>query len=314
MPLLLRTTICRNGLLVRSIFRRGASSTTTSPSPVEAAKAASQQEVAALQNEIQSLRMLLAKNNRDYEGLSKEIKTHSVQMGAVIEEIHDKVALMAAPLERISSVTNVLFQNSRPLLNFVHQFERYSKGWVNKYSLGAILAATVTVWSYRATMYERTSEEVADIASRTLRQEGLQQSIQETLAALANSPETLDLLQKILRDPLTLEELLILVGNALGSQEVQKSLLSLLQVVLADPALQQQAGEFILKGLNIEPVKKMLDAQTQELVREVVLDNSVQQATALGVRQSLWYTVTPSYLWRRVREEKPADPYDDESN
>jgi len=232
-------------------------------------------------------------------------------MGTTIEDIHEKVALLSSPLERISAGASVFVHNTEALLEFVNRFERYSRGWINKYSISAILLVILTSWSYRTTMYDRTSEEVAEIASRTLRQEGLQQTIQETLDALANSPETLktlnDLLQKVLRDPLTLQELITLVGNALETPEVQKSLLSLLEVVLADPALQQQAGEFLLKGLDIESVKDMLEAQTQSLVREVVLDSSVQQATAVGVKQSLWYLATPVILWPRSKHDVSLD-------
>jgi len=306
MTIMMRTTH-RAGPLVRSLRNRALSTKGT----FYKSRASTQQEIAALEDEIRSLRTVLAQQNRDYEGLSRQVQAQSTQMGKLIADIHGKVALMSAPLEALSKVANVFVQNSEPLLKFVHRFERYSKGWINKYSISALMATVLTVWTYRATMYERTSEEVAEIASRTLRQEGLQQTIQETLAVLANSPETLetlnDLLQKMLRDPLTLEEVLTLVSNSLENVEVQKSLFSLLEVVLADPALQQQAAEFLLKGLDIESVKETLDAQTQALVREVVLDDSVQQATAIGVRQSVWYSVVPSFFWPRAKDEDSLD-------
>lgn len=309
------TTLMRitkeTGPLLRSLRVRTLSTASKPSEPPTKAPAttrtASQQEIAALRDEMRSLRTLLAQQNRDYDGLSRQVKLQSTQMSTHIEDIHEKVALMSAPLERITKVGNVLIENSEPFLKLVDQFERFSRGWINKYSLSAILAAAVTVWSYRAAMYERTSAEVAEIASRTLRQEGLQQTIQETLAVVANSPDTLetvnDLLQKILRDPLTLEELLKLVDKALKSEEVQKSVLSLVQDVLADPALQQQSGEHILKGLDTESAKKMLDLQTQALVRDVVSDKSVQVATAAGVRQSLWYSMIPSYFWPIPEED-----------
>ena len=296
---MLRSTSNRVSPLVRSLSIRTLSS------------AGSKQEITTLREEIRSLQTLLAQHNRQYEVLSKQMQAQSTHMGTTIENIHEKVALLSSPLERISAGASVFVHNTEALLEFVNRFERYSRGWINKYSISAILLVILTSWSYRTTMYDRTSEEVAEIASRTLRQEGLQQTIQETLDALANSPETLktlnDLLQKVLRDPLTLQELITLVGNALETPEVQKSLLSLLEVVLADPALQQQAGEFLLKGLDIESVKDMLEAQTQSLVREVVLDSSVQQATAVGVKQSLWYLATPVILWPRSKHDVSLD-------
>jgi hypothetical protein len=274
--------------------------------------AGNEQEIMALRDEVRSLHMLLAQQNQQYQILVQQIQSQSATMEKTVEDIHVKVALMASPLERLSTVASVFVHNSEALLAFVHRFERYSRGWVNKYSMGGTIGLILIIWSYRSTMYDRTSEEVAEIASRTLQQESLQRTIQETLDMIANSPETLqtlnNLLQNVLRDPLTLQQLITLVRNALEIPEIQQSLLSLLESILADPALQQQAAEFFLKGLETEYAKQMIELQTQSLVRHVVLDESVQRATALGVKQSFWYSVLPTYLWpRRTTNQKDKE-------
>jgi hypothetical protein len=262
----------------------------------------------ALRDEIRSLQSLLAQQNQQYQILAQQIQTHSATLEKTVEDIHVKVALMASPLERISTIASVFVHNSEALLAFVHRFERYSRGWVNKYSISGTVLVILTIWSYRSIMYDRTSEEVAEIASRTLQQESLHRTIQETLDVIANSPETLqtlnNLLQNVLRDPLTLQEIITLVGSALEIPKVQQSLLSLLERILADPNLQQQAAEFLLKGLDTESAKEMIEFQTQSLVRQVVLDESVQRATALGIKQSLWYSVLPSYVWPHATSQK----------
>ena len=260
-------------------------------------------EVMALREEIKALRTLLAANNHNFEILSQHVNTQSTTMERTIEDIHAKVAMMASPLEKFSAIASVFVHNSEALLAFLHRFEGYYKGWINKYSVSGIAIFLLTIWRYRSTMYDRTSEEVAELASRTLRQEGLQRTIQETLHLVANSPETLQtlngVLQNVLRDPLTQQQLVQLVGSALVIPEVQQSLLRLLEAMLADSALQQNAAEFVVKSLELDSVQELLQTKTQSLVRNIVLDESVQQATAAGVQQSLWYTFVPSFLWPR---------------
>ena len=270
-------------------------------------------EVLALREEIRALRTLLANNTHNYEILTQQVNAQSITMERTIEDIHAKVAMMASPLEKFSAIASNFAHNSEALLAFLHRFDRYSKGWVNKYSVGGVAVILLTIWTYRSTMYDRTSEEVADLASRTLRQEGLQRTIQETLHVVANSPETLQtlnsVLQNVLRDPLTLHELIHLVGSALEIPEVQQSLLRLLESILADPTLQQNTAEFVVKSLNLDSVQEKLQVQSQSLVRKIVLDESVQQATAVGVQQSLWYAFVPRFLWTsgKLQQEPQHD-------
>ena len=293
------------GIFPRVLFRsvRRLSSVSTGSDP----------EVTSLREEIKALRTLLANNNHKYEVLASAVNAQSTTMERTIEDIHAKVAMMASPLERFSAVAGAFAHNSEAMLAFLHRFDRYYKGWINKYSLSGIAVLLLTIWKYRSTMYDRTSEEVAELASRTLQQEGLQRTIHETLHLIANSPDTLQtlnsVLQNVLRDPATLQQLVLLVGSALEIPQVQQSLLRLLETILADATLQQNAAEFVVKSLDVDSVQELLQARTQSLVRNVVLDDSIQQATAVGLQQSLWYTFVPGFLWGRdkVRHEQQND-------
>jgi hypothetical protein len=285
--------------------------------PPSSAAPVSKKEMAVLRQEIQELQAILKQQNRNYDAISQQVQAQSTHMEKAVMQIHERVALVTAPLESISKLTNAV-QNNEAFLNLIHRFERYSRGWLNRYTLATLGFTIIVIWRYRATMYERTSEEMADIASRTLRQEGLQESIQETLSVIANSPTTLEtlneLLQTMLRDPVTLKELLTLIRNALEEEEVRTSLLELLAALFANPDLQKQVGEFLLLGLDEEGVKKMLEDQTQALVRTTVLDPSVQQATGVGVKQSLWYSLTPSFLWPKTGVLEQQQQIDDSTS
>ena len=91
-------------------------------------------------------------------------------------------------------------------------------------------------WQYRLTMYQRTSEEVANVAAMTLQQDSLRRTIQETLTTVANSPETLAslsiLFQKLITEERTEMHLINLIVLALNSEGVRDAALKLLEVCL----------------------------------------------------------------------------------
>jgi hypothetical protein len=263
-------------------------------------------EIEALQKELHSLRLILEEQRESYENLSKQIQHQSTTMESAVDNIHTKVNLLAFPLERLSSVASLVVHNSERVVSLIHRWENYSQGWLNTYSITGVIIAGLIVWRYRSAMYDRTSEEVADLASRTLQQERLQRTLQDTLGGIAISPETLQtlhvLLQNLLRDPKTLQEFVKLVCFALERPDVQRSLLILLQRVLDDPTLQRQTGEFLLKSLKSESVRPMLEEESQSLLRNVVLDKSVQQATGMGLYHSVWYGFLPPFLRRNTKK------------
>jgi hypothetical protein len=81
--------------------------------------------------------------------------------------------------------------------------------------------------------------------------------------------------------------------HAVGTEQVQDALKDLLNIIFQDPKLQEMCGEFLLKGLDVETVRNMLDQQTQGLVKRTVADKDVQNATGDGVRKSLWHALAP---------------------
>jgi len=267
--------------------------------------AAAKGEIDALRQEIQTLQQLVKQSNiqsSNAERIVQQVENQSSKMEQSLSEIHRQVVGTSA-FDSILSAGKEYVEHNDTLKNLLDQISmqaRQHPRFINKYTLAALLLSLVILWQYWASIRQRTSKEVADIASRTLQQETLRQSIRETLDALATSPETLqtltELLQTLMQDPSTQQQLVGLVVYAVGTEEVQNALLEMLQGIFQDSQLQELLGEFLLKGLDAEHVKEMLQQQTQDLVRETVSDQSVQRATGTGIRRSIWYALKPPFL------------------
>lgn len=276
-------------------------------------------DISNLQQELKALQQLIREQqSQSYhvESLTRSVSQQSAQLELRLESIESHVSKIGAVETIVTGLRDFLQQNPAirrllenlgPVVNRGTPFVRQ-----HKYAILGTLATIVVVWKYRAAMfYQRTSEEVADLARRTLEQDSLKQSIQDTLQTVANNPSTLktlnDLTQELINHEQTQKDLVNLVVHAVDTPEVQKALMDLLQMVFEDPYLQQLTGEFLLKGLDVESVKEMLDAQTAELVRDTVLDDSVQKATAVGAQRTFWYLITPPFLWRFMGGKKEND-------
>ena len=291
------------------------------------ANAITRADLQKLQNEVKALKELVqqqqkSQTDRVVEAMTQTLSNKTTSLEATLKDINQHVSRISV-VEKIVTGVQDLLQNHPAVQNVLQKFEalvEQSTPFVKHYKYG-ILATLMIVgilWKYRSSLvYERTSEEVADLARLTLEQDSLRLSIQETLYTVANNPSTLqtlnELVQKLVRDEETQQELVTLVVHAVQTQDVQNALLELLQVVFEDEHLQQLTGEFLLKGLNMENVKRMLDEQTAELVRDTVSDDSVQQATAVGIQRSLWYAVTPSFLWRFMENKSKSHNESEES-
>lgn len=131
-------------------------------------------------------------------------------------------------------------------------------------------------------MYEQTSEEIANVASLTLQQESLRETIQDTLTTVANSPETLAslsaLFQDLIREERTERHLIDLIVRALKSEGVRDASFYLLDLCFQDPALQARAGEFLKLAAHA-----------------TVLDEGVQKSTGVGIQQALKSAVLPRW-------------------
>eukprot|EP00522_Entomoneis_paludosa_P017615 CAMPEP_0172464866 /NCGR_PEP_ID=MMETSP1065-20121228/51810_1 /TAXON_ID=265537 /ORGANISM="Amphiprora paludosa, Strain CCMP125" /LENGTH=75 /DNA_ID=CAMNT_0013221223 /DNA_START=11 /DNA_END=235 /DNA_ORIENTATION=+ len=67
--------------------------------------------------------------------------------------------------------------------------------------------------------------------------------------------------QKVLSEPSTLQELLHFLENAFGHAEFQRFLDS----ILSDTKLQQKVTEFALDGLEIPEVRQILERQVTDI-------------------------------------------------
>jgi hypothetical protein len=270
------------------------------------------QDLQAVLEEVKAMHALIREQrSRTFlmESLTRSVTAQNAQLERRLQEIGNQVVKISTLEQLLNNVRD--FLHSRPAIKGVVErlesiLERSTpvvKGY--KYYLLGTMFIGGLIWRHRAELvYQRTSVEVADLARRTLEQDALRLSIQETLVTVANSPSTLqtlnDLVQKLITHERTEEDLINLLVHAINTPQVQNALLDLLEVVFQDPKVQKLASEFLLKGLEIDSVKKTLDAQTQELVRTTVHDDSVQQAAAVGIQRSLWYAITPRFLWRYI--------------
>ena len=286
----------------------------TNPSTSDSTITISTQELAVLQQELQEFKHLVQKTQTQHyqvQSLARNLQAQTNDMEALLRDIGQHVQKISG-LEQMAQRLTSFLKSNKAVQGVVHNFESVverSVPWVvqYKYTLWAALLAAVGIWKTRQYwLYERTSEELGHLAQRTLEQESLRVSIQETLQTVANSPSTLttlnDLVQQLISHERTQQDLVALLVFALNTPQVQTALLDLLAVVFANDDIQRMVGQLLLEGLNKEDTKRMLDEQTQSLVINTVQDPSVQQATARGIQQSLWYAATPSLLWNAQPE------------
>ena len=129
-------------------------------------------------------------------------------------------------------------------------------------------------------MYRQTSEEIASVASMTLRQDSLRETIQETLTAVAASPETLAslsaLFRRLIREERTERQLVDLIVRALNSEGVRDAAILLLDASFRNENLQIRAGEFLKVAAHA-----------------TVLDGGVQKSAGVGMQQALKSAVVP---------------------
>lgn len=173
---------------------------------------------------------------------------------------------------------------------------------INKYTIWITLGSLLLFWQYRIAMYQRTSEEIADVAAMTLQQTALRSQIQETLSTVANSPTTLAslslLFQQLIREERTQQHLIDLIVQALKSEGVKVAAISLLDVCFQNEDLQHRAGEFL------KVASKM-----------AVLDEGVQQSVGVGIQQALKSAVLPPWwMSKSLGSEKKTNKEDRSSS
>ncbi|KAK1741203.1 hypothetical protein QTG54_008455, partial [Skeletonema marinoi] len=227
------------------------STTATSPSI--------EQQLSALQSEIAHLSYLIKQTSTqqlETASLSRRAEARAYIIEHKLMDIQSHVVKIPEMEHLTKSLRQYLEKYSPSLLSDAFQRAAASSATVvgrdvliNKYTIWITLGSLLLFWQYRVTMYQRTSEEVADIAAMTLQQDTLRCQIQETLATVANSPSTLAslslLFQQLISEERTQQHLIDLIVRALGSEGVRLAALSLLEVCFQNEELQVRAGEFL---------------------------------------------------------------------
>jgi len=147
------------------------------------------------QNETQSLSRRAEARAYIIEQKLMDIQRHVVKIPAVMEQLPNKLRQYWKE-KSPTYITDAL----KKVSNGSDEGARAMELLVNKYTLWALLGSVLLFWRYRRNMYQRTSEEVANVAALTLQQDSLRSTIQETLSAVANSPETLAELSVLFRN------------------------------------------------------------------------------------------------------------------
>jgi hypothetical protein len=211
---------------------------------------------------------------------SQQLETQSLSRRAEARAyiIENKLMDIQSHVVKIPALEN-LATNLRQFMKSYSVSDAF-RSMNTKYVVWLLLGSTVIFWQYRNHMYERTSEEVANVAALTLQQDSLRKTIQETLTTVANSPETLaslnTLFQKLISEERTEQHLINLIVRALNSEGVRDAAIRLLDVCFQNQELMKQAGEFLKVAANA-----------------TILDEGVQRSAGVGIQQALKSAVLP---------------------
>mmetsp|Transcript_15539 Transcript_15539/g.22101 ORF Transcript_15539/g.22101 Transcript_15539/m.22101 type:complete len:319 (-) Transcript_15539:229-1185(-) len=243
-----------------------------------------------LQSEIAHLSYLIKQTSTqqlETASLSRRAEARAYIIEHKLMDIQSHVVKIPEIKHLANSLRQYLEKYSPSLISDAFQRASSSTGrdvLINKYTIWITLGSLLLFWQYRMTMYQRTSEEVADIAAMTLQQDTLRCQIQEMLATVANSPSTLaslsSLFQQLIREERTQQHLIDLIVRALGSEGVRMAAVELLDVsCFQNEELQVRAGEFLKVAAKV-----------------AVLDEGVQKSAGVGIQQALKSAVLPWWV------------------
>ena len=252
-----------------------------------------QTQLAALQADIQKLTYTIHQSTSSLNQTQQLARRAEARAYIIEEKLHDiqsHVVKIPSSLKSLEGIANKIGERvESKLKNVLPQrmkdtLQDSKKLLSNKYALWTVLASSILFYQYRSRMYQRTSEEVANVAALTLQQDSLRKTIQETLTTVANSPETLEslslLFQRLIREEKTEQHLIDLIVRALNSEGVKMAALQLLNVCFQNEELQRQGGEFL----------KVAASHT-------VLDETVQRNAGVGIQQALKSVVSLHVPW-----------------
>lgn len=252
-----------------------------------------EQQLSSLQAEIAHLSYLIKQtSNQQLEtaALSRRAEARSYIIENKLIDIQTHVVKIPE-MEHLTKILRQTLEKYSPSL-FTDALQRAratttsSSGTnilINKYTIWATLTSLFVFWQYRMAMYQRTSEEIADVAAMTLQQDALRKQIQETLATVANSPSTLAslslLFQQLIKEERTQQHLIDLIVRALGSEGVRLAAIHLLDACFQNEDLQRRAGEFLTVAGKV-----------------AVLDEGVQKSAGVGLTRALKSAVLPWWV------------------
>lgn len=261
-------------------------------------------EISELRSEIAQLSYLIKQSSSqqtETQAISRRAEARAYIIENKLMDIQRHVVKIPAVLEQLPNNLRQYLRDKSPTyisdaLRRVNE-SRAASLLTNKYAVWAALGGAAMFWQYRQAMYRRTSEEVANVAALTLQQDSLRETIQETLAAVANSPETLAslsaLFQKLIGEARTEQVLIDLIVRALNSPGVCDAAVYLLDLCFQNPDLQGRAGEFLKVAANA-----------------TVLDEGVQQNAGVGMQRALTSMVVPAWATKLALHAKKPDGND----
>ena len=302
----LPTTARKTHLITQPQHRTPISSPRSFSTSSNTAPQSLQQQLTTLQSDIQKLSYLIHQSQsstNQTQSLARRAEARAYIIEQKLEDIQRHVVKIPSSLKALEGLAHNVEVKMRNVLPQTMQ-DRIDDGkklLSNKYTLWGMVGAAILFYQYRTNMYQRTSEEVANVAAMTLQQDSLRRTIQETLTTVANSPETLEslslLFQRLIREEKTEQHLIDLIVRALNSEGVKLAAIHLLELCFQNEELQRRGGEFLKIAAN-----------------SVVLDEVVQRNAGVGIQKALKSVVTLNVPWGRNKgKDGDSDNDPDES-
>jgi hypothetical protein len=273
-----------------------------------------QQQITSLQETVHKLTYLIQQSHSSInqtQSLARRAEARTYLIEHKLRDIQSHIVQIPTSLKSLETMSHAVGERiETKLRGYLPQrmkdtLQDSKKLLTNKYTVWSVVAASMLFYQYKTKMYQRTSEEVANVAAMTLRQDSLRGTIQETLTTVSASPETLQslslLFQRLIREENTEQHLIDLIVRALNSEGVRLAALRLLELCFENEELQRSAGEFLKVAAS-----------------NAVLDESVQRNAGVGIQKALKNVVTLNVPWgwksKGQDDERSSDHINEEED
>jgi hypothetical protein len=255
-----------------------------------------QDQLTNLQSTLQSLTYQIHQSQSatlQTQALARRSEARAYIIEQKLMDIQSHIVQIPPSLKAVENIAHTVSERAESKMRgYISQLPDSFRGkelFSNKYIAWSALAALILFYQYRVRVYQRTSEEVANVAALTLQQDSLRQTIQETLRTVAESPETLEslslLFQRLIREEKTEQHLIDLIVRALNSEGVKLAVLQLLELCFQNESLQIKGGDFL-----------------KIAAKNAVLDEGVQISAGVGIQKALKSVVMSGVPWSRKKE------------